>query len=90
MTEASTMKLYALAITAMRTADNQTAIGVQSVVALLAPGGDIQHDGLEAARSIFPESEGWFNHFVNTIEVTQDFPLGLHYLTWQVKGQDNA
>ena len=90
MTEETPLKLYALAITAMRTVDNQTAIGVQSMVALLAPGGDIQHDSLEAARNIFPESEGWYNHFVNTLEVPQDFPLGPYSLTWQAKGQDNA
>jgi hypothetical protein len=89
MSDEQALKLYALAVTAMRTADNQTVIGVQSVLALLAPDGDIQRDGLEAARGIFPESEGWHNHFVNTVEVTQDFPLEPFRLTWQVRRADS-
>jgi len=91
MSDETKLKLYAIAITALRTADDQTVIGVQSVLALQEPNGDLQRDGLEAARAIFPEAEGWFNHFVNGIEVVQDFPIGPYSLTWQLKqGQDNA
>jgi hypothetical protein len=85
MSDEQALKLYALAVTAMRTVDNQTAIGVQSVLALLTPGGDIQADALGAARSIFPESDGWYNHFVDAIEIVQNFPIAPYQLAWQAK-----
>jgi hypothetical protein len=83
MTEEPTLKLYALAVAALRTADNQTAIGIQSVVALLPEGIAVSEAGLQVARDIFPVAEGWGGHHVNATEITQGFPLDPYRLIWR-------
>ena len=85
MTEESTLKLYALAVAALRTADNQTAIGMQSVVVLLPTGITVDEAGLQVAHDIFPATEGWGGHYVTATEITQGFPLKPYRLVWRVE-----
>jgi hypothetical protein len=85
MANEPTMKLYALAITALRTVDNQTAIGVQSAVALLPEGVPIEEAGLQAARDFFPETDNWGGHYVTATEIPQGFPLEPYRLLWRLE-----
>jgi len=85
MTDESTMRLYALAVVATRTVDEQQVIGVQSALALIPEATPVQDIGQQAARDIFPESDGWEHHYVTATEVTQGFPLKPYHLTWQIE-----
>ena len=88
MTEESTLKLYALAVAALRTASGETAIGVQSAVALLPEGAAVEEAATQVARDIFPESDGWGNHYFTATEITQGFPLEPYQLIWQAKKRE--
>jgi hypothetical protein len=79
------MKLYALAVSALHTAGDETAVGMQSALALLPEEVAVEEAGLHAARNIFPESEGWTDHFVSAIEITQGFPLEPYRLVWRIE-----
>jgi hypothetical protein len=85
MIDEPTMKLYAVAAAALRKADNQTAIGVQSAVALLPEGVSVEEAGLQAARSFFPEADGWEGHYVTVTEITQGLPIEPYRLTWRAE-----
>jgi hypothetical protein len=85
MAEEPTMKLYMLAIAAMHTTGDQTAVGVRSALALLPDGANLEEASQQVARSVFPESDGWSNHYTNAQEIPQGFPLDPYRLTWRVE-----
>jgi len=79
------MKLYALAVVATRTVEGQTAIGVQSALAVIPEGVAAEPTGLQAAHDIFPESDGWGNHYITATEITQGFPFEPYRLLWRLE-----
>jgi hypothetical protein len=79
------MKLYAISVAAMHEGGTATAIGVQSVIATLPEGTPVDDTGLQVARSIFPEHEGWTKHYSTAIEITQHFPLEPYRLVWHLE-----
>jgi hypothetical protein len=85
MIEEPTLRLYAVAVAALRTSDKETAIGVQSAIALLPEGITIEEAGLDAARSFFPEADGWSGHHVNATEITQGLPIEPYRITWRAE-----
>jgi hypothetical protein len=85
MAEEQTMKLYALSVAAMHMGEPPTAIGVQTAIAALPEGVSAEEAGLQVARDIFPESEGWSNHYANAVEITQGFPLSPYRLVWRLE-----
>ena len=85
MSDEPTLKLYALAIVATRTVDNQTAIGVQSALALLPDGAHVEEASRQAAQDIFPESDDWTNHYATATEIKQGFPLEPYHLIWRLE-----
>jgi len=87
MTEEPTLKFYAVAIAALRTGGDQTAIGVQSAVALLPEGVTIGDAGLAAARSFFPEAEGWSGHHVTATEIPRELTIEPYTITWREKNE---
>ena len=84
MSEEPTMKLYALSVAAIQKGEPPNAIGVQTAVAALPEGVSVQDAGMQVARDIFPESDGWANHYVNAVEITQGFPLEPYRLKWHL------
>jgi hypothetical protein len=85
MTEEPKMKLYALSVAAMHKGESPTAIGVQTAIAALPEGVSVEEAGLQVARDIFPESDGWGNHYANAVEITQQFPLAPYRLVWRLE-----
>jgi hypothetical protein len=85
MIEEPKMKLYALSVAAVHSGEPPTAIGVQTAIAALPEGVSAEEAGLQVARTIFPESEGWGNHYVNVVEITQGFPLEPYHLVWHLE-----
>lgn len=79
------MKLYALSVAAMHNGEPPSAIGVQTVIVALPEGVSIEDAGLQVARDIFPESDGWGKHYVNPVEITQGFPLAPYQLVWRLE-----
>ena len=69
----------------MHTGGEQTAIGVQTAVAALPEESPVEEAGLQVARDIFPESEGWTSHYANVVEITQGFPLDPYQLVWHLE-----
>ena len=79
------MKLYALSVAAIHTGEPPTAIGVKTALAALQEGVSPEEAGLQIARDIFPESDGWGNHYATVTEITQDFPLSPYRLMWHLE-----
>jgi hypothetical protein len=85
MTEEPKMKLYALSVAAMQGGPPPTAIGIKTALAALQEGVSPEEAGLQVARDVFPESEGWGNHFATATEITQGFPLAPYQLVWRLE-----
>lgn len=85
MSEEQTPKLYALSVAAIHQGEPPTAIGIQTAIAALPEGVSVQEAGLQVARDIFPEAEGWGQHHVNAVEITQGFPLAPYRLMWHLE-----
>ncbi len=84
MSDEPTMKLYALSVAAIHQGEPPTAIGIQTAIAALPEGVSVQEAGLQVARDIFPEADGWGKHHVNAVEITQGFPLEPYQLEWRL------
>jgi hypothetical protein len=85
MSDEPKMKLYALSVAAIHKDEPPTAIGVQTAIAALPEGVSVQEAGLQVARDIFPEAEGWRKHYANVVEITPDFPLAPYRLVWHLE-----
>ena len=85
MSNEPTIKLYALSVAAIHKGEPPTAIGVQTAIAALPEGASVVEAGLQVARDIFPESDGWGNHYANAVEITQGFPLDPYRLVWRLE-----
>jgi hypothetical protein len=84
MTDEPIMKLYALSIAAMQSGE-RTAVGVNTLVALLPEGVSAEEAGIQVARDVFPEKDGWSNHYATAAEITQGFPLEPYRLIWHLE-----
>jgi hypothetical protein len=85
MAEEPKMKLYALSVAAIHMSEPPQAIGVKTALAALPEGVSVEDAGLHVARDIFPESEGWGNHYATATEITQGFPLEPYRLVWRLE-----
>jgi hypothetical protein len=85
MTDEPTMKLYAFSVAALHAGGEQTAIGVRTAIATLPEGVPAEESGLYIAREIFPESEGWSNHYATAVEIVHDLPLEPYRLVWRLE-----
>ena len=85
MSDEPTLKLYSLALAATRTADNQTAVGMQSALALLPEGASIDAAILQVAHDFSPKADGWIDHYATATEIPQGFPLEPYRLTWKIE-----
>ena len=84
MTEEPTMKLYAFSVAAIQPGE-RSAIGVQTALVTLPEGASVDDAGMFVARDIFPESDGWEQHYANAMEIVQGFPLAPYQLTWHLE-----
>lgn len=78
------MKLYAFSVAAIQSGE-RSAIGIQTALVTLPEGASVEEAGLYVARDIFPESDGWGQHYANTVEITQGFPLAPYRLVWHLE-----
>ena len=85
MTEELKIKLYALSVAAIHTSEPPQAIGVKTALAALQEGVSPEEAGLQIARDVFPESEGWGNHYATVTEIVQGFPLDPYRLVWHLE-----
>jgi len=82
------MRLYAISVAAMHNGEPPSAIGVRTAIVALAESLSIEEAGMDIAREIFPEADGWEKHYVNPVEITQEFPLDPYRLVWQLEKRD--
>lgn len=80
------MKLYTLALAAWRIkADDQIDLRIQNMVGLMVGELELEQEGLRLARQLFPESEGWREHYVIPTEIPQGMQIGSFRLAWQTE-----
>ena len=90
MSDQPKMKLYALSVAAIYNGEPPSSIGVQTAIVTLPEGISIEAAGIQVAQNIFPESEGWGNHYANAVEITQGFPLNPYRLVWHLEKSEHV
>jgi hypothetical protein len=75
-----------MSLAALQNIDESAAnIGLNTALAALPDDVNADEAALYTARQVFPESEGWHDHYVRTFEVIQGFPIEPHQLWWELR-----
>lgn len=84
MSEEPIMKLYLFAVAAIHAGaeGEQSGISIRSALGLIPEGADIKDAGMQVAKSLFPEANGWVNHFAHADEMPPEIPLDPYRLIW--------
>ncbi len=85
MSDESKVKLYAASFVAYREVNGQLTLRVKAGLVIAFSDDDAQRDGMEGARSVFPEAEDWKAHEVTLTEIPRDLSLGHYHVKWDAE-----